>query len=79
MRNRITLIGCPKLDDVDYSEKLTEIIAGNSISSVTVIRMEVSCCGGLELAVKTALKHSGKMLPKQVVILNKEGYVLGGM
>jgi ferredoxin len=79
MRNRVTLIGCPKLDGVDYSEKLTEIIAGNPVSSVTVIRMEVSCCGGLEQAVKNALKRSGKMLPRQVVVLNREGYVLGGL
>ncbi|MDR2055715.1 MAG: 4Fe-4S binding protein [Desulfovibrio sp.] len=79
MRNRITLVGCPKLDGVDYSEKLTEILAGNAISSVTVVRMEVPCCGGLEQAVKDALKRSGKMLPKQVVILTIKGYVLGGL
>ncbi|MDR1658938.1 MAG: 4Fe-4S binding protein [Desulfovibrio sp.] len=79
MHNRITLIGCPKLDGVDYSEKLTEIVAGNAISSVTVVRMEVPCCGGLEQAVKTALKQSGKMLPKQIVILTTKGHVLGGL
>ncbi|MDR3357690.1 MAG: 4Fe-4S binding protein [Desulfovibrio sp.] len=79
MRDRITLIGCPKLDGVDYSEKLTEIVAGNSISSVTVVRMEVPCCGGLEQVVKNALERSGKMLPKQVVILTVKGYVLGGL
>jgi Fe-S-cluster-containing hydrogenase component 2 len=79
MYNRITLIGCPKLDDVDYSEKLTEIIVGNAISSVTVVRMEVPCCGGLEQAVKNALKQSGKMLPRQIVILTIKGHVLGGL
>jgi ferredoxin len=79
MRNRITLIGCPKLDGVDYSEKLSDIVAGNAISSVTVVRMEVPCCGGLEQAVKEALKRSGKMLPKQVVVLTVKGHVLGGL
>jgi ferredoxin len=76
MRNRITLIGCPKLDGVDYSEKLTEIIAGNNITSVTVVRMEVPCCGGIEHAVVTALKNSGKMIPWQVVTLKINGDVL---
>jgi ferredoxin len=79
MNNRITLIGCPKLDGVDYSEKLTEILAGNAISSVTVVRMEVLCCGGLEQAVKNALRRSGKMLPRQIVILTTSGQVLGGL
>ena len=79
MRNRVTLIGCPKLDEVEYSEKLTEIFVGNAINSVTVVRMEVPCCGGLEQAVKNALKQSGKMLPSQVVILSKDGYILGGV
>jgi ferredoxin len=77
MRNRITLIGCPKLDDGDYSEKLTEIIARNNIISVTVVRMEVPCCGGIENAVKTALKNSGKMIPWRVVTLSVNGEILG--
>ncbi|MDR2573592.1 MAG: 4Fe-4S binding protein [Desulfovibrio sp.] len=79
MRNRITLIGCPKLDGVDYSEKLTEILAGNAVNSVTVVRMDVPCCGGLEQAVKNALQRSGKMLPRQIVILSKDGRILGGL
>ena len=76
MRNKITLIGCPKLDDVDYSEKLTAIIRGNNIKSVTVVRMEVPCCGGLEHAVITALKNSGKMIPWQVVTISTDGQIL---
>ena len=76
MKNRITLIGCPKLDNADYSEKLSAIIAGNNIKSVTVVRMEVPCCGGIEQAVITALKNSGKFLPWQVVTLSTSGDVL---
>lgn len=76
MRNRITLIGCPKLDEGDYSEKLTRIIAGNNIKSVTVVRMEVPCCGGIENAVRTALKNSGKMIPWRVVTLSTDGEIL---
>lgn len=76
MRNRITLIGCPKLDDGDYSKKLTEIITRNSIKSVTVIRMEVPCCGGIENAVKAALKNSGRMIPRRVVTLSVSGEIL---
>jgi hypothetical protein len=76
MRNKIVLIGCPKLDDGDYSEKLTEIIKGNEIKSVTVIRMEVPCCGGIENAVVTALKNSGKMIPWRVITLSIRGEVL---
>ena len=76
MRGKITLIGCPKLDDVEYSEKLTEIISRNDIKSVTVVRMEVPCCGGLEHAVVAALKNSGKMIPWQVVTLSTEGEIL---
>jgi ferredoxin len=76
MRNKITLIGCPKLDNVDYSEKLTEILTNNNIKSVTVVRMEVPCCGGIEHAVTTALKNSGKMIPWQVVTLSVTGDVL---
>jgi ferredoxin len=76
MRNKIVLIGCPKLDDGDYSEKLTEIIKQNDIKSVTVIRMEVPCCGGIENAVVTALKNSGKMIPWRVITLSISGEVL---
>ena len=67
IRGHITLVGCPKLDGVDYSEKLTEIIRNNAIQSVTIVRMEVPCCGGLELAAKKALQQSGKFIPWQVV------------
>ena len=73
MRNRITLIGCPKLDEGDYSEKLTAILTTNNIKSVTVVRMEVPCCGGIENAVKTALKDCGKMIPWQVVTVSIDG------
>jgi ferredoxin len=76
IRGHITLIGCPKLDATDYSEKLTEIIKNNDIKSVTVVRMEVPCCGGIENAVKTALSRSGKMIPWQVVTISTEGELL---
>jgi hypothetical protein len=76
MRNKIVLIGCPKLDDGDYSEKLTEIIKRNDIKSVTVIRMEVPCCGGIENAVITALKNSGKMIPWRIITLSISGEIL---
>lgn len=76
MKNKITLIGCPKLDSVDYSEKLTEIIKSNDIKSVTVIRMEVPCCGGIENAVKTALIASEKFIPWQVVTISIDGKIL---
>ena len=76
IRNKITLIGCPKLDSVDYSEKLTEIIRNNDIKSVTVVRMEVPCCGGIEMAVKKALQDSGKFIPWQVVTISTEGEIL---
>jgi hypothetical protein len=76
MKNKITIIGCPKLDDGDYSEKLTEIIKNNNIKSVTVVRMEVPCCGGIENAVITALKNSGKMIPWQVVTISTSGEIL---
>ena len=66
-------MGCPKLDSVDYSEKLTEIIRENDIRSVTVVRMEVPCCGGLEMATKTALRQSGKFIPWQVVTVTVDG------
>ncbi len=77
IRGRVTLIGCPKLDGVNYAEKLTEILRNNDIRSVTVVRMEVPCCGGLEQAVKNALQQSGKFLPWQVVTLSVEGEILG--
>ena len=76
MKGKITLIGCPKLDAVDYSEKLTEIFRSNDIRSVTVLRMEVPCCGGLEHAVVTALKNSGKFVPWQVVTISTDGRIL---
>lgn len=76
MRNHVTLIGCPKLDAVDYSAKLTEIIRENSIKSVTVVRMEVPCCGGIENAVKNALQASGKLIPWQVVTISTDGRIL---
>lgn len=76
MKNRITLIGCPKLDSVDYAEKLTEIIRQNDIRSVTIVRMEVPCCGGLEHAVKTALQTSGKFIPWNVVTISTDGRIL---
>ncbi|MGI6152913.1 MAG: 4Fe-4S binding protein [Christensenellaceae bacterium] len=76
MKNKITLIGCPKLDEGDYSEKLTEILRRNNIKSVAVVRMEVPCCGGLENAVKTALQNSGKMIPWQVVTISTDGEIL---
>ena len=73
IRGHITLVGCPKLDSVDYSEKLTEIIRNNDIRSVTVVRMEVPCCGGLEMATKKALQQSGKFIPWQVVTVTVDG------
>lgn len=76
MRNKITIIGCPKLDEGDYSEKLTAILKGNNIKSVTVVRMEVPCCGGLEHAVITALQNCGKMIPWQTVTIGTEGDIL---
>ena len=76
MRGKITLVGCPKLDSVDYSTKLTEIIRSNDIRSVTIVRMEVPCCGGLELAAKKALQNSGKFLPWQVVTISTDGRIL---
>ena len=76
MKGKVTLIGCPKLDSVDYSEKLTAIIRDNDIQSVTVLRMEMPCCGGLEQAAKKALQQSGKFIPWQVVTLSIEGEIL---
>lgn len=76
IKNKITLIGCPKLDSIDYSEKLTQIIATNNIKSVTVVRMEVPCCGGIENAVKNALQSSGKFIPWQVVTISTDGKII---
>ena len=76
IRNHITLIGCPKLDAVDYAEKLTQIIATNNVRSVKVVRMEVPCCGGIENAVKRALQQSGKFIPWQVVTISTDGKIL---
>ena len=76
IRDHITLVGCPKLDSVDYSEKLTEILRRNDLKSVTVVRMEVPCCGGIELAVKKALQESGKFIPWQVVTISTDGRIL---
>ena len=73
LAGRVCLIGCPKLDGVDYTDKLTEIISQNDIRSLTIVRMEVPCCGGLELAAKTALQRSGKWIPWQVVTVNIDG------
>ena len=72
----VTLIGCPKLDQVDYSEKLTAIIQNNNIQSVTIVRMEVPCCGGLEMAAKRALQNSGKFIPWQVVTISIDGKIM---
>ncbi len=76
IRGHITLVGCPKLDSVDYSEKLTEIIKSNDIKSVTIVRMEVPCCGGLENAAKAALQRSSKFIPWQVVTISTDGRIL---
>ncbi len=75
LRGKTLLVGCPKLDAVDYSEKLTQIFGANSIRSVTVLRMEVPCCGGLERAVKTAVANSGKNIPVQVVTVTTDGKI----
>ena len=76
IRNKVTLIGCPKLDQVDYSEKLTAIIQNNNIQSVTIVRMEVPCCGGLEMAAQKALQNSGKFIPWQVVTISIDGNIM---
>lgn len=77
IRGRITLIGCPKLDMVEYTEKLTDIFRCNDIRSLLVTRMEVPCCGGLERAVRTAIKNSGKDIPLQVVVIATDGQIVG--
>jgi len=76
MKNRITLIGCPKLDEGDYSDKLTAILKNNAIKSLTIVRMEVPCCGGIENAAKNALIASGKLIPWQVVTISTDGNIL---
>ena len=76
MRGKVTIIGCPKLDAVDYSDKLTEIIRNNDIKSVTIVRMEVPCCGGLQRAAENALKNSSKFIPWQVVTISRDGNIL---
>ena len=76
IRGKVTLVGCPKLDGVDYSEKLTEIIRQNNIKSVTIARMEVPCCGGLQIAAEKALRDSGKFIPWQVVTISVDGRIL---
>ncbi|MDI9511887.1 MAG: 4Fe-4S binding protein [Eubacteriales bacterium] len=76
MRDHVTIIGCPKLDMTDYSEKLTHIIRENNIKSVTIVRMSVPCCGGLENAVKTALKNSGKFIPWQIQVISPDGQII---
>jgi len=76
MKKKITIIGCPKLDDVDYSEKLTHIIKENNIKSITITRMEVPCCSAIVNAVTTALKNSNKMIPWQIVIISTDGEIL---
>lgn len=76
IRNRVTVIGCPKLDMVDYTEKLTAILANNDIKSLTIVRMEVPCCGGIEMAAKRALQASGRFIPWQVVTISTDGRIL---
>ena len=76
MKGKIVLVGCPKLDSIDYSEKLEEIIRSNNITEVTIVRMEVPCCGGLEMAVKKALQNSGKFIPWQVATISVDGKIL---
>jgi NAD-dependent dihydropyrimidine dehydrogenase PreA subunit len=76
MKGKVTIIGCPKLDGVDYTDKLTEIIRNNDIKSVTIVRMEVPCCGGFQRAAESALKNSGKFIPWQVVTISRDGKIL---
>ena len=76
MKGKITGIGCPKLDAVDYSEKLTAIIRDNDVKSVTIVRMDVPCCGALQRAAETALRNSGKFIPWQVVTISRDGRIL---
>ena len=76
IQGRVTLIGCPKLDQTDYAEKLAEIFTANDIKSVTVARMQVPCCGGLEQAVKRALQASGKAVPCKISVISADGRIL---
>ena len=76
MKNKITIIGCPKLDNTEYANKLTDILKSNEIKSITVVKMEVPCCGGIEYAVKQALMGSGKMIPWHVVTISTDGEIL---
>ena len=76
IKGKVVLIGCPKLDGIDYTEKLTSIIRNNNIAGVTVVRMEVPCCGGLEMAAKKALQNSGKFIPWQIVTVGIDGNIL---
>ena len=76
MKGKVTIIGCPKLDDIDYTDKLTQIIASNDIREVTILRMEVPCCGGLQRAAENALKASGKFIPWQVVTITRDGRIM---
>ena len=76
MKGKVTLIGCPKLDDVDYTDKLTEIMRNNDVRGVTIVRMEVPCCGGLQRAAENALRNSGKFIPWQVVTISRDGRIL---
>lgn len=78
IRDKVTLIGCPKLDGVDYGDKLTDIFRENDISSITVVRMEVPCCGGLERAVKAAVEASGKEIPWQLSVVSTDGKIING-
>lgn len=79
LRGRALLIGCPKLDEVDYAEKLTRILSGNTVKSVTILRMEVPCCGGLEYAVRRAVQASGKDIPCKVAVISTDGRLLSGL
>ena len=76
IRNHITIVGCPKLDEGDYRDKLTQIIASNNIKSVKIVRMEVPCCGGIENAAKKAIEDSGKFIPWQVVTISTDGKII---
>ena len=76
IKNHITLVGCPKLDEGDYTEKLTAIISQNNIKSLTIVRMKVPCCGGLERAATDALKASGKFLPRRIIVISRDGEIL---
>ncbi len=76
MKGKVTVIGCPKLDSIDYSQKLADIVSTNDLKSITVVRMQVPCCGGLPFAVKTALEQSGKSVPLGIVTLSPDGRVI---